>query len=402
MLTPVSLLFGLFVGLLSLLLPVWGLMLLYHAMHPPERRVQTVRVDGKDRPPTREVPAQTRVLRWQERWREPAVWVPLALGALLVLLPVGGRYVVQYSFPAGSDEPVPLHGEVHVLKRADGTNIHAEIFGRSGAPTLLLTHGWSTDGTEWYYAKRQLARQFRLIVWDLPGLGETDSWADRNLSLERMATDLHSVLSLSDGKPVVLVGHSIGGMINLTFCRMYPNDAGTRIAGIVEVDSSYTNPVKTTKNSELNLAIQKPIAEPLLHAMIPLSELFRAMNWISYHEGLQQLNNARSSFDGTETRGQVDLISRYGFLSSPAVVARGTLAMFHWDMTPELPQINVPVLMIVGKDDTTTLPAASATMSQAIPQGKLQVVDIGRHYTLLESNPVVDAAIASFAGRVLR
>ncbi len=75
---------------------------------------------------------------------------------------------------------------------------------------------------------------------------------------------------------------------------------GTRVAGIVEVDSSYTNPVRTTKGSKLNLALQKPVAEPILHAMIPLSGLFRLMNWLSYHEGLLYLNNAHSSLTATK------------------------------------------------------------------------------------------------------
>ncbi|HEY0797344.1 MAG TPA: alpha/beta hydrolase [Acidisarcina sp.] len=408
-LTPVSLILGLLTGLFSIMLPLIGIALLYKALHPPVRRVPVRRVGAagvestpaEDRNEPREFVAETRVLSWQERRRDPAVWVPMVLGLLLLLLPFGGRRISQYAHPAGSDEPVPLHGEIHDLKRSDGTTIHAEIFGPAGAPTLLLTHGWSTDNTEWFYAKRQLAGQFRIIVWDLPGLGETMPRADDNFSLENMAADLHAVLGLADGKPVVLVGHSIGGMINLTFCKMYPEDLGPRVAGIVEVDSSYTNPIRTTKNSKLNLALQKPVGEPLLHTMIALSPVFRAMNWVSYQEGFQSSSNAKSAFDGTETRGQLDLVSRYSFESSPGVVAKGTLAMFHWDMTPELPQVTVPVLMIVGKDDTTTLPEASEKMVSTIPRGQLQVLPIGRHYTLLESNGAVDSAIAKFASGVL-
>ena len=240
MLTPVSLLVGFLVALLSLLLPVVGIALVYKAMHPPVRRVQTTRVDGKDRPFAREIPAETRVVGWQERWRDPAVWAPMAAGLLLLFLPFWGRSLVQARYPVGGEEPVPLHGEIHDLKRSDGTTIHAEVFGPVNAPTLVLTHGWSTDNTEWFYAKRQLAGPFRIIVWDLPGLGETMSPADDDFSLERMATDLHTVLTLANGKPVVIVGHSIGGMINLTFCKMYPQDLKTRVAGLVALDSSYT------------------------------------------------------------------------------------------------------------------------------------------------------------------
>jgi pimeloyl-ACP methyl ester carboxylesterase len=326
----------------------------------------------------------------------------MLLGLLLLFLPFYGRGFVQSRYPAGNEEPHPLRGEMHDLSRSDGTKIHAEVFGPPDAPVLLLTHGWSTDNTEWFFAKRQLASQFRIIVWDLPGLGQTMPHSDDNFSLESMASDLQTVLALAGGKSVVLVGHSIGGMINLTFCKLFPQELGTRVAGIVQVDSTYTNPVRTTKNSGLNLALQKPVGEPLLHTMIALSPVFRALNWFSYQEGFTSSHNAESAFDGTETRGQLDLVSRYSYESSPAVVARGALAMFHWDMAPELSRVTVPVLVIVGKDDTTTLPEASETMASAIPKAQLLKLPIGRHYSLLESNRAVDSAIADFAHTVLR
>ncbi len=273
-----------------------------------------------------------------------------------------------------------------------------EVFGPEDAPILVLSHGWGASGTEWYYAKKQLAGGFRLIVWDLPGLGQTQQPSDRDYSLEAMARDLHQVLTVADGRPVVLVGHSIGGMINLTFCRQYPDALGRQVKGVVEVDSSYTDPVRTASNSKLNEVLQKPVGEPLLHLMIAVSPVVRAANWVSYQEGLLYLSNARSSFAGTETRGMLDLVSRYQYESSPGVVARGTLGMFHWSATEELPKINVPFLAIVGNKDTTTLPRASETMQARVPGGRLVVVGPGRHYSLLERNTQVDEAIAGFAG----
>ncbi len=417
MLTPIALLYGLLLGLVALAIPIAGLALLWKAAHPRARFVRVVRTRensaqaaeqhaGQRTVPVAE-PEQVRPLSWRERWREPSVLIPLLAGVLLVLLPLGlGRFLVQYAFRAGADEPHVLRGESTDLRRPDGTRIHVEQFGPAGAsdpgaPILVLTHGWGTDGTEWYYAKRQLAGRFHLIVWDLPGMGETDQPRSQSDALEQMATDLHQVLTLAGGKRVVLVGHSIGGMTNLTFAKLYPEALGPQVAGIVQVDTSYTNPVRTVKDSSLNLALQKPVGEPLLHAMVPLSEVVRAANWLSYQEGLQYLSNAKSAFAGTETRGQLDMVSRFQFESSPGVVARGTLAMFHWDMTPVLAQIHVPVLILVGRQDTTTLPVASETMHRSIPGAVLQVVEPGRHYALLERNREVNDAIARFAGAVL-
>ena len=333
---------------------------------------------------------------------DPAVVVPLLLGVALLLWTFAGRQLVKFAFPAGNDEPKAMRtGAVEEVAGSDGTKIHVELYGPPDAPMLILTHGWGTNSTEWYYAKRHLADRFRLVIWDEPGLGESVQPADRNFKLDRMAADLHAVLSLANGKRVVLVGHSIGGMINLTFCRLYPELIGSQVAGIIELDTSYTNPVKTTKGSGFSSAIQKPVGEPILNAMIILSPLVRVMNWLSYENGSSYLENAQSAFAGSETRGQVDLVSRYQVEASPAVVARGTLGMFHWDTTQVLPRINAPVLIIVGQQDTTTLPRASEYMQSTIPHAQLKVVNPSAHYGLLEQNDNYDAAIAQFASACL-
>jgi len=335
--------------------------------------------------------------------RDPAFLIPLVLGTAILLFALAGRHLVSLSYPAGPDEPSAMRtGTVKELPGNGNSTIHTEIYGDSNAPTLLFTHGWGTNSTEWYYAKKHLGARFRLILWDNPGLGESTQPENRNFALERQAADLRSVLSLAEGKPVVLVGHSIGGMVNLTFCRMFPELIGTQIAGIVQLDTSYTNPVKTTKSSETNLALQKPVGEPILHVMIALSPRVRAMNWLSYQNGMAQLMNAHSSFAGSETKGQLDLVSRYQYESSPAVVARGTLAMFHWDATPVLPHVNAPVLILVGEQDTTTLPIASEFMHKTMPSAELQIINPSAHYALLEQNEKVDSAIAQFASAHLK
>lgn len=401
---PIPLLLSSLLGLLSLGLLAVGIALLYRAVRHWIREDRLRRRAYRDGPVlSNENAGGPGMVTAGEPWRDPAIRTPLIYAAALLLFTFAGRYVIQFFFSAGPDEPASIQGGTEKnLTRTDGTTIHAKLFGPPGAPTLVLTHGWGTSSTEWHYAKRHLSAGFRLILWDLPGLGESAQREDRDFALEQMATDLHTVLSLADGKRVILVGHSIGGMINLTFCRLYPELVGSQVAGIVQLDTSYTNPVKTTKNSDFSLAIQKPVAEPILHAMVVLSPLVRLMNWLSYQNGLAQLLNAQSSFAGSETRGQLDLVSRYQYRSSPAVVARGTLAMFHWDATPVLPHVNAPVLIIVGQQDTTTLPSASEYMHRTIPNSDLQLVGPSAHYALLEQNERVDAALAQFASTYLK
>ena len=78
-------------------------------------------------------------------------------------------------------------------------------------------------------------------------------------------------------------------------------------------------------------------------------------------------------------------------------MARGTLAMFHWDASPVLPRVDTPVMILVGQQDTTTLPIASEHMRNTMPKAKLQLVTPSAHYGLLEQNLTYDSAVAQFA-----
>jgi hypothetical protein len=58
--------------------------------------------------------------------------------------------------------------------------------------------------------------------------------------------------------------------------------------------------------------------------------------------------------------------------------------------------------ILVGKQDTTTVPSASGIMQRSIPGARMKLVDRSRHYALLEKNQVLDDAVAQFAATVLR
>ena len=124
-----------------------------------------------------------------------------------------------------------------------------------------------------------------MIDWDQPGLGKSTRPSNSAWSLENLARDLEAVLSVSDGRPAVLVGHSFGGMILLTFCRLFPEALGRRVCGLVLAHTTYTNPVKTTTWTRCYTAMQKPVMEPLCHLTIWLAALVRPLCVLSYLDG---------------------------------------------------------------------------------------------------------------------
>ena len=175
----------------------------------------------------------------REDWR---LWIGLALLAWSL----AGRLILT-PFLAGGEKGPPSNasrGEGRMVAGASGANLYVENAGPADAPVIVLTHGWGLDSTIWSYAKRDLSTR-RLILWDLPGLGRSKLAKGRSVSLDDFAADLGTVIDLAGDRPVVLVGHSIGGMTIQTFARDNPEQFARRVAGVVLINTSYTNPLTT-------------------------------------------------------------------------------------------------------------------------------------------------------------
>ncbi len=77
--------------------------------------------------------------------------------------------------------------------------------------------------------------RFLLITWNLPGLGRSSSAKDGKVTLDRFAQALGAVIDSVDG-PVILVGHSIGGMATQTVWRARSATSKARVAGVALFD----------------------------------------------------------------------------------------------------------------------------------------------------------------------
>lgn len=127
------------------------------------------------------------------------------------------------------------------------------IHGPQNAPTLVLTHGWSLDISAWDYVVGALSQRCRVVTWDLPGLGRSQGPASGDLSLEKMAHDLHAVVqATSPNAPVVLGGHSIGGMITQVYSRLYADQIGSKVQGIALLQTTYVNPLALVSQPPLS------------------------------------------------------------------------------------------------------------------------------------------------------
>jgi len=323
----------------------------------------------------------------------------LAGGLLLMAFSLGGGMLVSPALwrRKGNDEPrLDPAGKIQRLARPDGSELRIAAYGSAEGEPIVFIHGWGLDSNAWYYARRELAERFRLITWDLPGLGESRRPQDRDWSLEKLAQHLDAVIDTAGGKPVVLIGHSIGVMIALTYCKLFPQALGTRVSKLVLVHGTYTNPVRTTSKAWLYTPLQKPVVEPLCHLAVWLAPVVRVLNWMSYLNGSAHRSTEKDSFSGNETRGQLAFVTRYYCKAPPDVVARGMLAMLRYDATETLSRINIPTLIVAGENDKTCLPDASRYMATAIPDAELVILPATKHCGFFEAHTQFHETLVDF------
>jgi pimeloyl-ACP methyl ester carboxylesterase len=327
---------------------------------------------------------ETTSVPWSFGWNRETAW--LISGLALLIWSIGGGFswpkVLRRS-GEGAPKSIRGTGEIRRLKSDDGTELYVEIHGRTDGVPIVLTHGWGLDVDEWFYASKW-ADRYRLIVWDLPGLGESKSPGTKDWSVEKLARDLAKVVAIAGDRPVFLLGHSIGGMITLTFCKLFPQIRTERVAGVIIVHSTYTNPCRTAKWSGLYTALQRPVLEPLCWAMIALAPLFWLMNWVSYFNGSAHRSTSKSSFSGRETREQLGFLTRYYVWAWPSVVARGFLGMFRYDVSAALSTIDTPALIVAADRDELCDPSASRHMASAMPSARLEMIGDAKHCGLFE------------------
>jgi pimeloyl-ACP methyl ester carboxylesterase len=288
------------------------------------------------------------------------------------------------------------------LYRPDGSKLRVECYGREDAPPIILTHGWGANSTEWNYLKTELLGDFQLIVWDLPGLGKSTRPTNRDYSTENLSQDLEAVLELTGDRPAILLGHSIGGMITLTFCRLFPEALRARVRGIALVQTTYTNPVRTTKMASFFTALQRPVIVPLLHLAIWLSPLVWLSNWMSYLNGSAFLSTKSSGFAGTESWEALNFVTRFQLQASPAVLAQGMFGMLRYDATAALKAIKVPALVVAGNRDPVCTPEASERMQRDIPGAQLVRLAPAKHMGLIEHHAHFAKIVNQFSASCLQ
>jgi pimeloyl-ACP methyl ester carboxylesterase len=254
------------------------------------------------------------------------------------------------------------------------------------------------DSTIWGYSKRDLSKQFQVIVWDLPGTGKSKP-GPKGVHLSEFASNLAAVVAWANRDKVVLVGHSIGGMTTQTFARDYPALFDTHVAGVVLVNTTYKNPLHAMILEPLAVALRFPLIEPMMLITKLLTPLAWLSAWQSYLSGSAHLAN-RIAFGKTVTRSQLNHTTLLSTRNSPGHQAKGNLSMFRWDATGALGQHEAPVLILAGDIDIITRDEKSYELAAQTPSAVVHAISGANHMGFLEQHHIYNAEISDFANTV--
>jgi len=113
-----------------------------------------------------------------------------------------------------------------------------------GSPTVLLDAGYGDASDVWADVQAQVADFTRVCVYDRAGLGRSDPVGER--SVQEVVADVARLLANSPVEgPLVLVGHSAGGLL----ANMYAHQHPERVVGVVLVDASHPNQLPRLRSS---------------------------------------------------------------------------------------------------------------------------------------------------------
>lgn len=149
--------------------------------------------------------------------------------AVIVLSDVAREDVTDVGVRLLSQTPAPPAAAAD-LHRVGKLTLHLQCQG-TGSPTVVMLAGQGDNTSTWRELRTRLGPNVRTCAWDYPGTG-TSTGAPM-MTAQRAATALEATLRAADiPSPVVIVGHSIGGLTTRLFVGQHPDE----VSGVVLFD----------------------------------------------------------------------------------------------------------------------------------------------------------------------
>ncbi len=303
----------------------------------------------------------------------------------------------------GTDGPPPPGSRT--VRTDDGIDLHVEFDGPEDAPvTVVFCHGFTARLGEWELQREAVRDRARVVLWDHRGHGRS-AWASpTTATIDRTARDLGQVLDavVPAGQPVVLAGHSMGGMTVMAYARQRPADVGTRVVGAFLLATSAGGLVS---DGLIGAAVKLLRRLHLLRVYLwwlrllaPLLERFRRRGTRIGARYMRKYLFGRDDATPEAVRVVQDMLEE-----TPLTVTMAFYGTFlDHDETAALPSLGrVPVTVVAAEYDRLTPAAHGRRLAELLgPDTELVVVPGAGHSVNLTRTAVVDEALLALLDRV--
>ena len=253
-----------------------------------------------------------------------------------------------------------------------GKPVNVAWDGPEGAPVVILSHSLAAHLDMWRPQMAALSERFRVLRYDVRGHGGTPLPAG-DVTLPDLAADVRGLMAALGVARAHFVGLSMGGMIGQQLAVDHPD----LIESLVLADTlSVYGPDKQAMWQERIDAASgpegmEPLVEPTIHRWF--TEPFRlshpdVMDWV---------------------RGMIRATSPEGFIGC----CRALMAL---DLTSRLPDVQIPTLVLVGRQDPTTPVSGSEVIANALPDARLVVIEDAAHISNVEQPEAFTRRLMSF------
>jgi pimeloyl-ACP methyl ester carboxylesterase len=240
---------------------------------------------------------------------------------------------------------------------------------------LLFLHGVGGGHHAWdsqlpYFA----ARGYASHAWDQPGYGHSPMVAPYDL--EQIALSLKRLIDSLGNEPVVLVGHSMGGLIAQEAYARFPQQV--KALALCFTSAAFVGSSDFAR--EFVAARIGPLDEGTSMAKIAAGLMPAMRGSKSDPKALALAERIMGAIPPETYRKAVSLLTTF-------------------DRRADLPRISVPTLLVAGSDDKTAPPAIMDRMSQKIPGAEYVLLEGCGHLGPMDQPDAFNAALAGFLAR---
>jgi pimeloyl-ACP methyl ester carboxylesterase len=274
----------------------------------------------------------------------------------------------------------------YLVTTPDGVPLAVREVGPTDAPlTVVFAHGFCLRMGAFHFQRMRLSdewgTQVRMIFYDQRGHGRSGKAPRETYTLTQLGKDLETVLQvIAPRGPIVLVGHSMGGMTVLSHARQFPRHYGGRIVGAALISSA----AEGVAESPLGEILNNPALEAVLRAARSAPKLVQRGRTAA--RSLIGPILRAASFSDMRVSPSIVAFSEKMMLGTPVPTMVEFLhALQVHDETAGLPALaKIPTLIVCGDHDLVTPDEYSRKMAEVLPESELVIVAKAGHLVLLE------------------